>query len=89
MINLEKNHSMTGSYKKGGIVGCSQRATLTTAEVFKLMCQGVDSGSKIVVFGTHKDKYEAIEGPKETIEDKNKKLKTAYPTIQKCLSHKL
>ena len=47
-------------YEEGKIVGCSQRATLTTAEVFKLMCQRLESGgkSKVIVIGTHKDIYE-------------------------------
>ena len=72
-------------YNEGEIVGCSWRATLTTAEVFKLMCQGLDSGSKpkIVVVGTHKDVYEAKKEPKETITYKNKQFESCIPKRSK------
>ena len=72
-------------YKDGNIFGCSQRATLTTAEVFKLMCQRIESGgkSKVIVIGTHKDLYEAKKQPKETIKDKNTKLEHCIPIDSK------
>ena len=72
-------------YNKGKIVGCSKRATLITAEVFKLLCQRIESGgkSKVIVIGTHKDVYEAMEEPKETIEDKNTKFDHCIPKDSK------
>ena len=77
-------------YKKGKIVGCSQRATLTTAEVFKLMCQRLESGgkSKVIVIGTHKDVYEAQTQRKETITDKNKKFEDCIPKGSKVYTNK-
>ena len=68
-------------YEEGEIVGCSQKATLATAEVFKLMCQRIESGgrSKVIVIGTHKDVYEAQTQPKETIKDKNTKFEDYIP----------
>ena len=62
-----------------------QRATLTTAEVFKLMCQGLESGGKsnIIVIGTHKDVYEKEENPKENIKYKNEQFESCIPQDSK------
>ena len=63
-------------YKNGQRVGCSQRATLTTAEAFKTMLRGLQEmgkRSKIVAVGTHKDLANECE---ETPEAKNNKFAT-------------
>jgi hypothetical protein len=74
-------------YNKDKPVGpVGQRATLTTAEVFELMCQGLESGgkSKIIVVGTHKDVYEEYkEEPRETIQYKNKQFESCIPQDSK------
>jgi hypothetical protein len=66
-------------YKEGKMIGPSQRATLTTAEAFQLMCQGleIDSESKVIVIGTHKDVY--YEQHNESIADKNEKFGSYIP----------
>ena len=66
------------------MIGPSQRATLTTVEAFKLMCQGLESDkSQVIVIGTHKDSYDAEEQHKETITDKNTKLGNCIPDDSK------
>lgn len=66
-------------YKAGGIVGPSgQRATLTTAQAFKVMLQGLHPGetnSKIAIFGTHRD----VPG-EETVDTKNKRFANIVPS---------
>ena len=67
-------HPLNDLYQSGRIVGPSQRATLTTAEVFKTMLRGQHEAgkrSKIIAVGTHRDlAHECAETP----EEKNKKL---------------
>jgi GTPase SAR1 family protein len=73
-------------YKDGKPVGQEgQRATLTTAEVFKLMCQGLESGGKsnVIVIGTHKDVYEKEEKPTENIKYKNEQFESCIPQDSK------
>ena len=62
-----------------------QRATLTTADAFKLMCQGLESSkSKVIVVGTHKDEYDEMEGKnKEPIDKKNEMFGNSIPEESK------
>ena len=67
-------HPRNDLYQRGKQVGPSQRATLTTAEAFKTMLQGLHKGgehSKIIAVGTHRDMAGDCE---ETPEEKNQKL---------------
>ena len=76
-------------YKEGQMIGPSQRATLTTAEAFKLMCQGLESDkSKVTVIGTHRDCYKAEEQHEETVTDKNTKLGNCIPDDSKVFCDK-
>ena len=75
-------------HKKGNLVGeKGQRATLTTADAFKLMCQGLESSkSKVIVVGTHKDKYYEIkmeEIEREPIAEKNEMFGNSIPEDSK------
>lgn len=61
-------------YKKGQPIGPSQKASLTTADAFKVMLRGLDlknSNSILVVIGTHRDQAATCE---ETVDQKNKKF---------------
>ena len=67
-------HPLNDLYQSGKQVGPSQRATLTTAEAFKIMLQGLHKEgqqSKIITVGTHRDMAGDCE---ESPEEKNKKL---------------
>ena len=73
-------------YKEGQRIGPSQRASLTTAEAFKLMCQGLqpDNESKVIVVGTHKDIFEAEEEQHdEGVSAKNEKFGSDIPESAK------
>ena len=73
-------------YIKGRRIGPpDQRATLTTAEAFKLMCQGLEPGSdsKVIVIGTHKDIYEAQQKHDERVSDKDVKFGGYIPECAK------
>lgn len=66
-------------YREGKCVGPScQRATLTTAQAFEVMLQGLhpgESNSKIAVIGTHPD----VEQTAETVDTKNKRFDEIVP----------
>ena len=67
-------HPRNDLYQRGKQVGPSQRATLTTAEAFKTMLQGIHKGgerSKIIAVGTHRDLAGDCD---ESPEEKNRKL---------------
>ena len=67
-------HPLNDLYQRGKQVGPSQRATLTTAQAFKTMLQGLHAGgnqSKIITVGTHRDMVKECD---ETPEEKNKKF---------------
>ena len=85
-----ENKPLNELYKEGQRIGPpDQRATLTTAEAFKLMCQGLESNkSKVIVIGTHKDSYDAEEQHEETMTDKNTKLGSCIPDDSKVFCDK-
>ena len=79
-------------YKNGKQVGQSrQRATITTAEAFQMMCQGLEvhDKSKLLLVGTHKDEFDKLTEAdkfKETVDQKNEKIKNLVPeALKSCL----
>ena len=71
-------HPLNNLFQGGKQVGPSQRATLTTAQAFKTMLQGLHQGerrSKIVSIGTHRD---LAKNCSETLEEKNKRFATIF-----------
>ena len=71
--SLDK-HPLNDLYQRGVQVCPSQRASLTTAEVFKTTLRGLHKGrqrSMIITVGTHKDMADACE---ETPDEKNRKF---------------
>ena len=79
-------------YKNGKQVGQSrQRATITTAEAFQMMCQGLEvhDKSKLLLVGTYKDEFDKLDEAdkfKETVDQKNEKIKNLVPeALKSCL----